>query len=280
MTTPYDLHAHSTASDGTLSPTELMTRGHEAGIQTMALTDHDSTEGVAEAKAQADKLGMGFVPGVEISVSWNGMTIHMLGLGVDINSEPLQTGLAGLREFRDSRAQLIGERLGKAGIADAYQGAKDIANGGLISRTHFARFLVEKGHAKDVRDVFKHFLVNNKPGHVGGKWADLEEAIAWVKEAKGQAVIAHPARYRATRSKLRKLFRDFKEFGGEGLEVVSGSHSKNDFFTIAQHAKDFDLSASAGSDFHDPNTPWIRLGNLPEIPRGCRPIWHDWPRSH
>lgn len=277
MSISYDLHAHSTASDGTLNPSELMQMACDAGVQVMALTDHDSTEGVAEAAAKAAELNLGFVSGVEISVTWNAQTVHIVGLGVDPNNAVLQQGLAGLLEFRDWRAEEIGRKLEKSGIPGAYQGAKELSNGRLISRTHFARFLVDNGHAEDVRKVFKHFLVNGKPGFVSGQWAELRDVVAWIKGAGGQAVIAHPARYKMTRSKLRKLIAEFKDAGGEALEVVSGSHSKDDYFTMAAHAKAFDLSASAGSDFHDPALPWIVLGRMPELPHGCRPIWHDWP---
>lgn len=273
----YDLHAHSTASDGTLAPSALMQMAFDAGVRVMALTDHDSTEGVAEAANKADQLGMRFIPGAEISVTWNAMTIHIVGLSIDPENAELQQGLAKLREYRDWRALEIGRKLEKAGVRNAYEGAKALSNGRLISRTHFARYLVEQGFAKDVGDVFKHFLVSNRPGHVRGEWAELSDVISWIKNAGGQAVIAHPARYKMTRSKLRKLIGEFKDAGGDAIEVVSGSHSKDDYHTMAVHAQDFDLSASAGSDFHDPAYPWIVLGTLPELPQNCRPIWHDWP---
>lgn len=272
----HDLHAHSTASDGTLSPAELMRRAHEAGIQVMALTDHDTLEGLPEAAAKAQALGLGFVPGVEISVTWNGGTVHIVGLGVDPQHSGLQEGLAGMRGFRDWRAEEMGRRLAKAGIEGIFELARGYSNGRLISRTHFARALVETGHADSVRGVFKHYLVKGKPGFVEGEWADLSDAVGWITAAGGQAVIAHPARYRMTRTKLRKLIAAFVDAGGVGIEVVSGIHSRDEYFTMAAHARDFGLLASAGSDYHGPENPWIELGRLPELPSGCKPIWHDW----
>lgn len=280
MSSRFDLHAHSTASDGTLSPSRLMERAHAAGVEVMALTDHDTLEGLSEAAVATERLGLGFVPGVEVSVSWQGITVHIVGLGVDPDSEVLQRGLAGLREYRDWRAEEIGRRLAKAGIPGAFEGARALSNGRLISRTHFARFLVDNGHAADVRAVFRKYLVNGRPGHVAGQWAELADAVRWIRLAGGQAVIAHPARYPLTRGKLRRLIGDFVTAGGEALEVVSGSHSRDDYFTMAKHARDFGLLASAGSDYHGPEHPWIELGRLPELPDGCKAIWKDWHISH
>ncbi|MDJ0805935.1 MAG: PHP domain-containing protein [Gammaproteobacteria bacterium] len=272
----YDLHNHSTASDGTLSPSDLVGLAARSGVRVLALTDHDSTEGVAEALRAAQTKQITLIAGVEISVTWNQQTIHLVGLNLDVGNERLQRGLAGLRAFRDERAREIGSRLEKAGIPEAFEGARAFSNGSLISRTHFARHLVQVGAAEDERKVFKHFLVNGKPGHVPGRWASLEEAVGWIHAAGGQAVIAHPARYRMTRSKLRRLLQEFLELGGDAIEVVSGSHSRDDYFVMAKHAREFGLLASAGSDFHSPETPWIVLGRLPMLPDGCLPIWHDW----
>ena len=282
MTKSPDLHTHSTASDGTLTPEALVARAAAAGVPVLALTDHDTTEGLAEAAAAARLLGIGFVPGVEISVTWGGRTVHLVGLGVDPDHPELCQGLAGLIAFRSWRAEEIGRRLAKQGIAGAYAGAKALSNGRLIGRTHFARFLVERRLAADERAVFKHYLVNGKPGHVPGQWATLEEAVGWIRAAGGQAVIAHPARYRYTRSKLLTLIGEFREVGGIGLEVVSGSHSRDDVFNFARHAREQRLLASAGSDFHGPDlslsaNPWPGLGRLPALPEGSTPIWHDWP---
>lgn len=272
----FDLHAHSTASDGTLSPAALMRRAAAAGVDVMALTDHDTIEGVGEAQAEAGRAGIGFVPGVEVSVTWQGATVHILGLGFDTSNGALQQGLVNLREFRDWRAKEIGRRLQRTGIEGAYEGARSLSNGRLISRTHFARFLVDQGFARDLRAVFRSYLVQGKPGHVAGQWADLERAVGWITGAGGRAVIAHPARYRISRTKLRLLIEQFKEAGGEGIEVVSGSHSRDDMLSMAHYARSFGLLASAGSDYHGPEQPWIELGRLPPLPEGCRPVWHDW----
>lgn len=279
MNDSFDLHTHSTASDGTLSPAALMQRAHEAGVTVMALTDHDTLEGLEEAATAARGLGLGFVPGVEISVTWGGGTVHIVGLGVNADCAVLRDGLAGLRRFRGWRAEEIGRRLDQAGIAGAYAGARERSNGRLISRTHFARYLVDTGHAKDVRAVFRHFLVSGKPGHVPGQWAALADAVRWIHDAGGQAVIAHPARYRLTRSRLRCLIGAFVEAGGDALEVVSGSHSRDDCFAMAALARESGLMASAGSDYHGPEHPWIELGRLPELPAQCKPVWKNWRLS-
>ncbi len=277
-----DLHTHSTASDGTLTPTALIHLAAASGVEVLALTDHDTTDGVEEALAAAACRGVRLIPGVEISVTWGGRTIHVVGLRIDRHNPDLTLGLAGLLDFRGWRAEEIGRRLAKAGIEGAYAGAKALSNGRLVGRTHFARFLVQRRLAVDERSVFKHFLVNGKPGHVPGDWAPLESAVGWIRAAGGQAVIAHPARYRLTRTRLLGLLGEFRELGGAGLEVVSGSHSRDDIFAFAQLAREQRLLASTGSDFHGPQLavsrhPWVSLGRLPALPEGCSPIWLDWP---
>ncbi len=276
MSLRYDLHSHSLASDGTLSPTRLVERAGGAGIDVLALTDHDTLEGVGEAVCAASRIGIRLIPGVEVSVSWGPQVIHVVGLGVDPEDKQLQEGLEGLREFRVWRAEEIGRRLEKAGIPHGFAGAKARSNGRLIGRTHFARFLVDEGYEPNVRKVFKHYLVRGKPGYVPGQWTRLEDAVAWILGAGGQAVIAHPARYPLNRGRLRRLLGEFVEAGGVGLEVVSGSHSRDDVFKMAAHARDLGLLASAGSDYHGPEDPWIELGRLPELPDGCIPVWRDW----
>jgi hypothetical protein len=277
MTRRYDLHSHSTASDGTLAPGELVERAAAAGVNVLALTDHDTVEGIAEAGAAARRCGIELVAGVEVSVTWGAGTIHVLGLGVNPSAPVLQAGLANLREFRDWRAREIGRRLERdAGLSGAFEGALALSNGRLVSRTHFARFIVAQGRAESVRDVFRHYLKAGKPGHVPGQWAALGDAVAWIRAAGGQAVIAHPARYPLTRNKLRRLLGEFIEAGGVGLEVVSGSHSADDQAVMGVHARDFDLLASAGSDYHGPEQCWLELGRLPALPVGCRPIWDSW----
>ncbi|MCG8488116.1 MAG: PHP domain-containing protein [Chromatiales bacterium] len=275
----YDLHSHSTASDGTLSPRALVQRAAEAGVEVLALTDHDTTAGIAEASQAADEFGLALIPGVEVSVTWNRQTVHLVGLNIDPLDPRLSEGLKRLRDFREWRAEEIGRKLEKAGISGAYEGALALAEGSLVSRTHFARFLVQSGIVEDERKVFKRFLVSGKPGHVPGEWATLEEAVGWIHGAGGEAVIAHPARYKMTRSKLRQLLKAFVGLQGDALEVVSGSHSRDDYINMARHAKDFDLMASAGSDFHCPENPWIALGRLPRLPEGCKPVWQNWNLS-
>jgi predicted metal-dependent phosphoesterase TrpH len=274
----YDLHTHSTASDGTLSPSELVKRAHEYGVDVLALTDHDTTEGIEEAGQTALRLGMDLIPGVEISVNWDPYVIHVVGLGVDTGCQELQQGLLRLRQQRQERAVEMGRRLEKKGIFGAYEGAKDLCNGRLISRTHFARFLVDKGYVDDVSKVFSKFLVSGKPGYVPGNWASLKEVISWIKTAGGQAVIAHPARYPFTRTKLRTLIGEFKELGGDAIEVVSGNYTRDNCFTMARHAIDFELMGSVGSDFHGPEHSRIELGRAMDLPEQVMPIWHNWNR--
>ncbi|MBK1693736.1 phosphatase [Chromatium weissei] len=273
----YDLHTHSTASDGTLTPTELVARAVAAGITVLALTDHDTTAGVIEATTAAQMHGITLIPGVEISVTWNSRTVHIVGLQIDINQPLLQDGLTELRTFRAWRAKEIGHRLAKHGIADAYEGAREFSNGTLIGRTHFARLLVKRGLAVDTSEVFKRFLVQGKPGHVAGQWATLQTAVEWIRAAGGQAVIAHPARYRLTRTQLFKLIGEFREHGGAGIEVVTSTHSRDDVLNFALHARTQQLLASAGSDFHGTEHAWLQLGRLPPLPNNCTPIWQTWP---
>jgi predicted metal-dependent phosphoesterase TrpH len=272
----YDLHSHSTASDGTLNPSELVHRAAQQGVDALALTDHDTTDGMHEARKAAQLCGIELICGVEISVSWEKRTIHILGLGIDDENDSLQTGLKGLRDFRDWRAEEIARKLEKAGVADAFKGARKYVTGKLIGRTHFARYLVECGKAKNVADVFKKFLVQGKPGHVSGQWAGLQEVVGWIRDAGGHAVIAHPARYKMSATRLRKLIQEFKDAGGSGIEVVSGSHGPNDRHNMAQYARQFDLYASSGSDYHGPENPWIELGRLDRLPASCKPIWTLW----
>ncbi|MCG6859751.1 MAG: PHP domain-containing protein [Chromatiaceae bacterium] len=272
----YDLHTHSTASDGTLTPPELIALAAQKGVGVLALTDHDTLDGLDVAQRTADAVGLILRTGVEISVSWGGRTIHIIALGIDSRCEELRGGLARLSTYRRWRAEEIGRRLAKAGIEDAFEGAKAFSNGRLIGRTHFARFLVRKGYARSEPDVFKHYLVKGKPGHLAGEWATLEEAVGWICAAGGQAVIAHPARYRFTRSKLLRLIAEFKESGGVGIEVVSGNHNRDECLYFARLARENGLLASVGSDFHGPENPWAGLGDLPALPAHCTPIWVDW----
>jgi hypothetical protein len=279
MSQRYDLHSHSLASDGSLAPAGLVEAAHDAGIGVLALTDHDTTDGIDEAAGAARVLGMRLIPGAEISVTWQAQTVHILGLGLDTGNAELQAGLTRLRVFREWRAGEIGRRLARAGIGGALAGARALAQGRIVSRTHFARYLVEQGHAASVRDVFRRFLVNNRPGYVPGRWAALEEALSWIRAAGGVAVIAHPARYSMTASKLRRLVGEFRELGGAGMEVVSGSHTRDNVAAMAALCRNERLLASCGSDYHGPENCWLRLGELPDLPAGCTPLWESehWP---
>ncbi len=272
----YDLHTHSTASDGTLTPAELVARAAAAGVTVLALTDHDTTSGIAEATAAALEHGIRLIAGVEISATWGERTVHIVGLGVAVDAPELATGLAELRTFRAWRAEEIGRRLAKHGIDDAYEGARGFSNGSLIGRTHFARLLVQRGLAADTNEVFKRFLTHGKPGHVAGQWASLEAAVSWIRAAGGQAVIAHPGRYRLTHTRLLRFIREFHNAGGAALEVVTSTHSRDDILNFARLAREQQLLASVGSDFHGPEHAWLQLGRLPPFPTNCVPVWRDW----
>jgi predicted metal-dependent phosphoesterase TrpH len=276
MYTVYDLHSHSTASDGTLKPGELVRKAAEAGVGVLALTDHDSVDGVQEAAAEALAAGITLVPGVEISATWNKHLLHIVGLGVNTQSKTLQEGLHRLQQLRRERAEAIGRKLEKQGIEGAYAGAQALATGRVIGRGHFARFLVEQGHVANMRKVFRSYLGHGKSAYVASEWVSLEQTISWIQAAGGQAVVAHPARYPLSTSKLKRMLQEFVELGGEGLEVISGSHSREENANMARLAREFGLLASVGSDYHGPETPWIGLGRLATLPEGLKPIWHDW----
>ena len=280
----YDLHCHSNVSDGLLTPVELVARAAERGVKVLALTDHDDVAGLAEAAEAAASYGIQLINGVEISVSWRTHTLHIVGLNIDPSYSPLAEGLLGLRSGRGARAQLMAESLARSGIGGALEGSYRYAdNPSLIGRTHFARFLVENGHSKDVGSVFKNYLVKGKPGYVTHQWATLPETINWITGSGGVAVLAHPGRYMAGRKKMgsttmRELLREFHDLGGRGIEVVSGSHTPEQFAEFARYAKEFDLLASCGSDYHGPGESYRDLGRLPDFPLDCRPVWQIWQK--
>lgn len=274
--THYDLHSHSTASDGALSPTALVERAIEQGVDVLALTDHDGTEGIQEAQRAANSANITLIEGVEISVTWGGTTVHILGLNLDSSNDTLQAGLEAMREVRVKRADKIAAGLEKAGIHGALEGASKYASDVMLGRLHFAQFLVEAGYAKNVNDVFKRYLVRNKPGYVAGQWSSLDRAVSWITAAGGQAVIAHPARYKMTATKLKRLISEFKTLGGSGLEVVSGRQHPEEVKRLAKLAEQFELLASCGSDFHTPENDWVELGSLAALPASCTPIWTTW----
>jgi predicted metal-dependent phosphoesterase TrpH len=270
-----DLHCHSTVSDGLLSPMAVVRRAHGNGVALLALTDHDEVAGLAEAAAAAAETGMRFTNGAEISVSWgDDQTIHIVALGIDAGNEPLIRGLATVRGGRDSRAMSIAAALDKVGIHGAYEGALRYAgNPALISRSHFARYIVELGHARDVKSVFDWWLAKGKPGYVSHPWATLEDAMAWIHGAGGIAVVAHPGRCRLSRTELGEMLGAFKDLGGIGIEVISGSHSDCEMRENAHLARHYGLLASRGSDFHGPGESWIDLGRLPDLPPDLTPVW-------
>lgn len=277
-----DLHCHSQFSDGILSVSHLLERAAHNGVQMLALTDHDELIGLNEASHIAADLHLSLVPGVEISVSWGSATIHVLGLQIDPTHEPLRQGLAQTRQGRDQRARDIAASLEKScGIAGVYEGAlRFAANPDMISRSHFARFLVEKGICKDVRSVFGRYLTQGKPGYVETRWAALKDALEWIHGAGGVAIVAHPGRYSLSANAREAFFDEFKQLGGEGVEVVTASHTTAQYHEFAKLAKNYDFMASRGSDFHGPEESRIDLGNLPPLPDSVVPIWHDWPARY
>ena len=255
--TCYDLHTHSTASDGSLTPEALIARAIEHDVDVLALTDHDGTEGIDAATIAAKGTDLDLIAGVELSVTWGSKTVHIVGLDIDINNQQLQQGLAKLRDYRVGRAEEIAKRLAKAGIEGALDGARKYASDVMLGRLHFAQFLVEQGLAKDNNDVFKRYLVRNKPGYVPGKWASLEDAMTWINAAGGQAVIAHPARYKLGKNLLNELLLEFRALGGSGIEVITGSHTPEQSLIFAHHANRMNLLASCGSDFHGPKESYF-----------------------
>ncbi len=277
MPSPIDLHSHSTVSDGTLTPTQLVDHAFARGVRALALTDHDDLAGLEEGAIAAAAHGMAFIPGVEISVTWHRRTVHVVGLKVSPSHVPLSEGLQRIRAGRHTRAQEMAASLDRAGIAGSLEGAYRYAQCGIISRSHFARYLVETGHAKDVGAVFKKFLVKGKPGYCEHQWATLEDAVGWIAGSGGIAVLAHPGRYDLGRVNMLTLLHEFRELGGTAVEVVTGSHTPEMVPHFAGLAHQFGLLSSAGSDYHGPGQTYLEMGRLPDLPHGCVPVWHDWP---
>ena len=269
-----DLHCHSVVSDGTLTPEQLAARAKANGVELWALTDHDEVGGQSRAAAAAREHGLNYLTGVEISVTFAGQTVHIVGLGFDAADPRIQAGLNNTRGGRDQRAQEIAAQLAQAGIPNAYEGAlKFVGNPELISRTHFARFLVESGVCQDTHEVFRNYLVEGKPGYIPHRWAHLKDAVQWITECGGAAVIAHPARYKFSANEEFALFSEFKSHGGVGVEVVTGSHTPAEYVVYADMAKEFGLAASRGSDFHSPEESHTDLGSLPYLSGQLTPIW-------
>lgn len=273
-----DLHTHSLCSDGALSPADLVIRAHAAGIQVLALTDHDSVAGVPEASETAAGLGMQLLPGLELSTLWKGFSVHIIGLGVDIHHSGLVAGLARQAAARGERAKAIAERLEKARRPGAYEAALALAGNDpdRISRTHFAQWLVQTGAVTSMQGAFDKYLGNGKPADVPMPWIDLPTAVSLIREAGGTAVLAHPGRYPLTRTKLRTLIGLFVEAGGEAMEVATATEKPDVIRYLGQLTTQFGLEASQGSDFHGPHIPWIQLGRFPVLPAECRPVWRRW----
>ena len=269
-----DLHCHSVVSDGTLQPEQLATRARANGVELWALTDHDEVGGQQRAAAAARAAGIDYLSGCEISVSFAGITVHIVGLGFDAEDRALRDGLAATRDGRDQRAREMSDALAQVGIKGAFEGAlKYVGNPKLISRTHFARHLVDTGVCSDTNEVFQRFLTEGKPGYVPHRWAALGDAVRWITQAGGLAVIAHPGRYRFTPTEEYALFSEFAQHGGRGVEVVTGSHTTSDYLKYADMAQEFGLLASRGSDFHAPEESHTDLGTLPDLPGQLTPVW-------
>ena len=269
-----DLHCHSVISDGTLTPEALAERAKVNGVELWALTDHDEIGGLSRAAAAAKAHGLNYLTGAEISVTFAGETVHIVGLGFDADNAALTQGLHNTRGGRSQRAMDMAEGLAKVGIKGAFEGAlKFVGNPELISRTHFARFLVESGVCSETHEVFRKYLTEGKPGYVPHRWATLRDSVTWITQAKGVAVIAHPGRYKFTANEEYALFTEFKAHGGQAVEVVTGSHTTQEYVKYAETAKEFGLAASRGSDFHSPNESRIDLGALPFLPGELTPVW-------
>ena len=279
MLAKIDLHCHSTVSDGLLSPADLVAHAAKSGVKVLALTDHDDVSGLAAARQAATEHGIHFVNGVEISATWKKRTLHIVGLKFDAENVALKTALDKVRIGRDERAKEMAVGLAKAGIGGAYEGAKAIAKQSILTRSHFAQFLAKNGHAKDVKSVFKKFLVKGKPGFVDSQWMDLESAVGLIIGAGGQAVIAHPGRYDLGMVNMHLLMHEFRMLGGAAIEVVTGSHQPPQYQQFATIAHRFSLKASLGSDYHGAGLSYMGMGQVPELPAGCVPVWDDWPEK-
>jgi len=268
-----DLHNHSYYSDGVLSPCEVVRLAREAGCDLFSLTDHDTIDGIVEAKLEAEKLEVSFVNGVEISAFWQNSPIHIVGLGIDIDNDMLQSGLAFNQAIRKERAEKIALSLWRSGIKDALEKAQKISGGHMLTRTHFAQMLIKEGYCKDMKSVFRRYLTGRKPGGVRAEWKNFDEVIEWIQHAGGKAIIAHPFRYRMTHTKIKKMLNDFKLESGDGFEVVNSNSSEDEISLGNQWSQDFDLLASSGSDFHGWPNQSVQIGKLADLPNVSRAIW-------
>ena len=275
-----DLHSHSYYSDGVYSPSEVVELANQAKCDLFSLTDHDTTDGLSEAQQRADDLSLNFILGVEISAFWNNRTIHILGLDININNDTLQKGLRQNQELRKERAEKIGFGLRKVGIKDALDKAKVLSKTDMITRTHFAQMLIREGYCKDMKSVFRRFLTGKKPGSTIVEWSSFEEVIGWIHAAGGHAVIAHPFRYRMAQTKIKRMFSEFKEAFGDGVEAITAMSSEQEINLCSNWAKDINLLISSGSDYHGWPNQRINVGSLKEVPKSDNLIWNhlSWQR--
>lgn len=273
MSENFDLHCHSTASDGALSPTELVQRAHQHGVTSLALTDHDTVAGLNEAQASADTAGIKLIPGIELSTSWQNKCFHIVGLGIDPAYPPLAEATHNLQIMRMERAEKIAHKLEKKRIPGALEAVKKAAGDGMITRTHFADFLLSQFHVSTQQEAFDRYLGAGKDAYVATVWAELGLAVNWITQSGGVAVLAHPLRYKLTASWTKRLLAAFKEAGGQGIEVVTGRYNSDEIKLVAGYATRFELAGSVGSDFHSPANQWVELGRLAPLPPNIKPVW-------
>ncbi len=269
----YDLHCHSTASDGALSPTAVVQRAHQQGVTALALTDHDTTDGLAEAQRCAATTGISLITGIELSTDWQNKCFHIVGLGINPAYPPLLEATRNLQNVRLERAEKIADKLAKKHIAGAFDAVKNAAGDGMITRTHFADFLVSQHHVNTQQEAFDRYLGKGKPAYVATAWADLALAVSWIVGSGGVAVLAHPLRYQLTANWMRRLLTAFKEAGGQGIEVITGRTNPDEIRIAANYAACFQLAGSTGSDFHSPDNQWVELGRLAPLPGNVTPVW-------
>jgi len=271
-----DLHCHTTLSDGQLTPPQVIERASLNEVDMLAITDHDTSAAFKLMQPEADRNGIQLLAGIEFSSQWHGKSIHVVGLNVDVNSEVLVQAEAQQKQTRTGRARMIGERLARLGLENTYAGAMEIAGDSQIGRPHFARYMVQTGMVQNMEKAFKKYLGSGKPGDIKSQWPPMRQVIAWIRQSGGHAVLAHPAKYRMTNTKLRGLLRDFKEAGGEAMEVVSASQNRDITDHHARLCDTFELHASCGSDFHGPVSNWSDIGKFQPLPSSCRPVWQLW----
>lgn len=279
MTEHYDLHCHSTASDGALSPTALVLRAAERGVTALALTDHDTVAGLTEAQAAAVTAGMKLIPGIELSTSWQNKCFHIVGLGIDPSYAPLRVIIDNLQAMRMERAEKIAYKLEKKRIPGALEAVKKLAGDGMITRTHFADFLVSQFHVSTPQEAFDRYLGAGKDAYVATTWADLEMAVSLINRSGGIAVLAHPLRYKLSANWMKRLLAAFKDAGGQAIEVVTGRYNNEEIRQVAHYASHFELAGSVGSDFHNPDNQWVELGRLAPLPASIKPVWELFAAS-